>query len=48
MGGMPSEDAEFYTIDLFYAGPNLWAHNAVYEGNRSVGVLGRSSSVSNG
>jgi len=56
--GMPSEDAEFYSIDLLDAGPNLWAHNAVYEGNRSVGVdaydadnvrvfLGPSPTVSN-
>ncbi|RDH76479.1 PepSY domain-containing protein [Mycolicibacterium moriokaense] len=36
--GMPSEDAAFYSIDLLDGGPNLWAHNAVYEGNRSVGV----------
>jgi hypothetical protein len=35
---MPSEDAEFYSIDLLDAGPYLWAHNAVCEGNRSVGV----------
>lgn len=56
--GMPSEDAEFYSIDLLDGGPNLWAHNAVYEGNRSVGVdaydvenvrafLGPSPTVSN-
>ena len=56
--GMPAEDAEFYSIDLLDGGPNLWAHNAVYEGNRSVGVdandaqnvrvfLGPSQTVSN-
>jgi uncharacterized iron-regulated membrane protein len=56
--GMPAEDAEFYSIDLLDGGPNLWAHNAVYEGNRSVGVdafdadnvrvfLGRPQTVSN-
>jgi len=56
--GMPSEDADFYSIDLLDGGPNLWAHNAVYEGNRSVGVdahdaqnvrvfLGPSATVSN-
>jgi uncharacterized iron-regulated membrane protein len=56
--GMPSEDADFYSIDLLDGGPNLWAHNAVYEGNRSVGVdahdpgnvrvfLGPSPTVSN-
>jgi uncharacterized iron-regulated membrane protein len=56
--GMPAEDAEFYSIDLLDGGPNLWAHNAVYEGNRSVGVdaydaenvrvfLGPSPTVSN-
>ena len=36
--GMPAEDAEFYSIDLLDGGPNLWANNAVYEGNLSVGV----------
>jgi uncharacterized iron-regulated membrane protein len=36
--GMPAEDADFYSIDLLDGGPNLWAHNADYEGNRSVGV----------
>jgi uncharacterized iron-regulated membrane protein len=56
--GMPSEDAEFYSIDVLDGGPNLWAHNADYEGNRSVGVdafdadnvrvfLGRPPTVSN-
>ncbi len=56
--GLPSEDGEFYSIDLLDGGPNLWAHNAVYEGNRSVGVdaydagnvrvfLGPSPTVSN-
>lgn len=56
--GMPAEDADYYSIDLLDGGPNLWAHNAVYEGNRSVGVdahdpqnvrvfLGPSQTVSN-
>ena len=56
--GMPSEDADFYSIDVLDGGPNLWAHNAVYEGIRSVGVdahdaqharvfLGPSRTVSN-
>ncbi len=34
--GMPSEDSGFYSIDVLDGGP--WAHNAVCESNRSVGV----------
>jgi uncharacterized iron-regulated membrane protein len=56
--GMPESDDGFYSIDLIDGGPDLWAHNAVYRGNRSVGVdaldrghmrvfLGPSETVSN-
>jgi len=56
--GLPESDDGFYSIDLIDGGPDLWAHNAVYRGNRSVGVdaldptnvrvfLGPSATVSN-
>jgi uncharacterized iron-regulated membrane protein len=56
--GMPERDDGFYSVDLIDGGPDLWAHNAVYRGNRSVGVdaldpgnvrvfLGPSETVSN-
>jgi uncharacterized iron-regulated membrane protein len=35
---MPSDDANYFMVDLLDGGPNLWAHNTTYEGNRSVGV----------
>lgn len=56
--GLPASGDGFYSIDLLDGGPDLWAHNAVYRGNRSVGVdvldptnvrvfLGPSATVSN-
>lgn len=62
--GLPEDPQEpgagggFYSVDVLDGGPNLWAHSAVYEGNRSVGVdahdaenvrvfLGRPATVSN-
>ena len=56
--GMPESEDGFYSVDLIDGGPDLWAHNAGYRGNRSVGVdaldatnvrvfLGPSATVSN-
>jgi len=56
--GLPKGEDGFYSIDLIDGGPDLWAHNAVCRGNRSVGVdaldpgnvrvfLGPSQTVSN-
>ncbi|MGY4651058.1 PepSY domain-containing protein [Mycobacterium sp. URHB0021] len=36
--GLPESEDGFYSIDLIDGGPDLWAHNAVCRGNRSVGV----------
>lgn len=36
--GLPESEDGFYSIDLIDGGPDLWAHNAVYRGNRSLGV----------
>ncbi len=56
--GLPEDESGFYSIDLLDGGPDLWAHNAAYHGNRSIGIdahdgdnvrvfLGPSQTVSN-